>query len=279
MTKLENNINLSATTIVRRRRNISNYTGSELSEFRVSMASFQGINDNRGYDFIAGFHGIPGHWCWHNGIGGLDNSDEFPGQNYPLFLPWHRAYLKWFEDHLLDNDPNISIPFWDWTSSLSHTEGIPKAYSEPNVDGGPNPLYNFNSRTLQQDPNGPGNGLTSRDPDPPSDLPAPADVAALYKISDFVGFSFQLEQIHNNVHGWCHGSMGVVPFAAFDPIFWAHHCNIDRIWAIWQTTHTNKLPQGLDDLILSPFPYRVKDVLNIHDLGYEYAAAGTEVKF
>ena len=27
--------------------------------------------------------------------------------------------------------------------------------------------------------------------------------------------------------------MGRVPWAANDPIFWLHHCNIDRIWASW----------------------------------------------
>ena len=27
--------------------------------------------------------------------------------------------------------------------------------------------------------------------------------------------------------------MGTVPWAANDPIFWMHHCNIDRLWASW----------------------------------------------
>ena len=273
---------MSATTIVRRRRNINNYTDSQLRDFRAAMAAFQAVNDNRGYDFMAGFHGIPGHWCWH-GSGGIDSSLEFPGQNYYAFLPWHRAYLKWFEDHFLDHNPNLSIPYWDWTSSSSHTVGIPDAYREPNADGVPNPLYNFDSPTLKanaiRDPLI-GNGVTFRNPDPPDDvkLPTPSDVTALYEISDFGFFSTRLQHIHDNVHLWCHGSMGRVPTAAFDPVFWAHHCNIDRIWAIWQTTHADKLPPGLKDLILSPFPYRVKDVLKIYDLGYEYAASGAEVK-
>jgi tyrosinase len=33
--------------------------------------------------------------------------------------------------------------------------------------------------------------------------------------------------------------MGTVPFAAQDPIFWMHHCNIDRLWVIWNQTHAN----------------------------------------
>jgi tyrosinase len=277
---------MNGTTILRRRRDVYSL-GPLLNDFRKAMADFQAINDVNGYDFIAGFHGYPGYWCWHSG-GGIDGSEQFPGQGRYAFLPWHRAYLKWFEDHLLDHNPDISLPYWDWTSSLSHQEGIPKPYSETNVaGGGPNPLYNFNSPTLArfflENPNFPGaehNGVTFRDEDPPNDpkLPLPAAVTALYAISDYSVFASELQKIHNGIHLWCHGSMGRVPTAAFDPIFWAHHCNIDRIWAIWQTTHPANLPPGLADLILSPFPYRVKDVLNIYDLGYEYAAAGAEVK-
>ncbi|MCJ1266573.1 hypothetical protein MMC22_006458, partial [Lobaria immixta] len=49
------------------------------------------------------------------------------------------------------------------------------------------------------------------------------------------------EGIHNNIHDWiggfgCFGGhMSFPPVAAFDPIFWIHHCNVDRQFAIWQT--------------------------------------------
>ena len=46
-----------------------------------------------------------------------------------------------------------------------------------------------------------------------------ADVSTLYAISDFGVFSNELEQIHNKVHFWCDGSMGIPPTAAFDPLF------------------------------------------------------------
>jgi tyrosinase len=55
-----------------------------------------------------------------------------------------------------------------------------------------------------------------------------------------------LESIHDNLHGYTggfpndlrvpfYGHMAHVPVAAFDPIFWIHHCNVDRLLAIWQT--------------------------------------------
>lgn len=267
---------MSGTNILRRRMNISNYDAPRLSAFRKAMKTFMAITDNRGYNHIAGFHGIPDWWCWHNTSGSdFDESRRFPGQQYYVFLPWHRAYLKWFEDFLLDIDPNISIPYWDWTSSKSHTEGIPSAYSVPTVGGEPNPLYNFKSPLLPD--------VTTRGDSDPSDpltpLPSPSDVEQLYEESDFGAFSTRLQEFHDYIHGWVGESMGSIATAAFDPVFWAHHCNVDRIWAIWQTRHGNNLPVGLPDMQLTPFPERVGQVLKIYDLGYEYAAAGTEVKF
>ncbi|KAJ5784169.1 uncharacterized protein N7518_009846 [Penicillium psychrosexuale] len=51
-----------------------------------------------------------------------------------------------------------------------------------------------------------------------------------------------IEYIHNNVHGWAGagGHMGNVPVASFDPLFFLHHCNIDRLFAIWQALNPDK---------------------------------------
>ncbi|KAK2785870.1 hypothetical protein FQN52_009208 [Onygenales sp. PD_12] len=53
-----------------------------------------------------------------------------------------------------------------------------------------------------------------------------------------------LEYIHNNVHGWVGGDytghMSEIPVATFDPLFWLHHCNIDRLFAIWQALNPDK---------------------------------------
>jgi Common central domain of tyrosinase len=47
---------------------------------------------------------------------------------------------------------------------------------------------------------------------------------------DFFTFQNQLESIHNGIHGWVGGTMGDISTSAYDPIFWAHHCMIDRLW-------------------------------------------------
>ncbi|KAL2014836.1 hypothetical protein VTN00DRAFT_2361 [Thermoascus crustaceus] len=53
-----------------------------------------------------------------------------------------------------------------------------------------------------------------------------------------------LEFIHNLIHNWTgckyNGHMADVPVAGFDPIFWLHYCNVDRLLAIWQELNPNK---------------------------------------
>ena len=44
------------------------------------------------------------------------------------------------------------------------------------------------------------------------------------------------ERIHNNVHVWVGGDM-VLGTSPNDPVFFLHHCNIDRIWSAWQASH------------------------------------------
>jgi hypothetical protein len=41
-------------------------------------------------------------------------------------------------------------------------------------------------------------------------------------------------QVHNSIGGWM-----PTPASPRDPIFFMHHCNIDRIWAVWNLHHLN----------------------------------------
>ncbi|KAH6908112.1 tyrosinase [Coprinopsis sp. MPI-PUGE-AT-0042] len=62
-------------------------------------------------------------------------------------------------------------------------------------------------------------------------------------------FYFSLEGIHNNVHNWTgqrFSHMANIPVAAFDPIFWLHHANIDRLIALWQELNREEWWQRAD---------------------------------
>ena len=85
------------------------------------------------------------------------------------------------------------------------------------------------------------------------------------------------------IHGWTGGmaiqngqrvagDMGIVAFAAYDPIFYSHHCMIDRLWYLWQIRHgINNVPPEILTTPLRPFPFTVADVLDIEKRGYQYA--------
>jgi tyrosinase len=40
--------------------------------------------------------------------------------------------------------------------------------------------------------------------------------------------------LHNRVHVWVGGTMESVPTAPNDPVFFIHHCYVDKLWAQWQ---------------------------------------------
>ena len=66
--------------------------------------------------------------------------------------------------------------------------------------------------------------------------------------------------------------MSQVATAAYDPIFWAHHSMIDRLWYLWQIgPRGTDPPAALMQQALSPFPITVAQTLDIQTLAYDYA--------
>ncbi|KAF3923215.1 Tyrosinase [Dactylellina cionopaga] len=57
----------------------------------------------------------------------------------------------------------------------------------------------------------------------------------------FNDFSSSVENIHNTVHGMVGGGGGgfmwFLYYSSYDPIFWLHHNNVDRMMAIWQAAN------------------------------------------
>lgn len=246
---------------LRHRRSATRLSVGQLADLREATAAAQKIGDDRGYQYWAGIHGLPlPISCKHSS---------------PLFLPWHRAYLYFVEKALQERVPGVTLPWWDWTSG--HDVGLPPAYARARVDGSKkNPLA---SSPIQ--PSGRRSASekqTWRQPGDPSRLPSPGQVEAVLNNRDYFTFQNQLESIHNGIHMWVNGTMGDPSVAAYDPIFWAHHCMIDRLWYLWQLRHPGAtLPSSYLGLALPPFAMTVRQTLDMTQLGYDYAATTAAV--
>ncbi len=80
---------------------------------------------------------------------------------------------------------------------------------------------------------------------------------------------------HDNVHGSVGGSMSRF-MSPTDPVFWAHHAMIDRLWRLWQLAHPGGLPPAtVLGAALPPFPLTVGQTLDTTALGYDYAVSTT----
>ena len=170
----------------------------------------------------------------------------------PRFLPWHRVYLLRMEELLQSIDPTVCIPYW----KSSEEQGFPAWLL------GFTPTVNLMT----------GPHTVTRNIGAFAVLPNAVAVTAAMTNATFNTFAPDLEGIHNSGHVWVGGSMGIVATAPADPVFWMHHCEIDRIWAKWQADHPGQNP-GLvgPAAIMDPWTETEEDVRDIMALGYSYA--------
>lgn len=253
-------------TPVRYRRNADRLTSAQVGSLREAFSAVYGIADDRGYAHHAGIHGLPLPISCENAHG------------TPYFLPWHRAYLYFFERALRDRVPNAMLVWWDWRTGPRRPAKLPGPYTRARIESKANPLYSaaVPKQALDQ---GRAAGMsvaakTRRDPFGPTGLPSAAEVEDLLRREQFLDFSSALEQLHNRVHGWVGGHMGLIPFAAYDPVFWAHHTMCDRLWRLWQLRHPGaNPPAAILDEALPPFRMTVRQTLSVTALGYDYAVA------
>lgn len=179
-----------------------------------------------------------------------------PHNNW-FFLPWHRVYLLHFENTIqywaeqagskidaktetdpekkllkqyLDQGIQFALPYWDWTRALK-MPGVVVDDPSFNHAAWPSPKKYQARRAAPRFSN---------------DFMGKEVIDAILGTDDFYAFasgktdtqrgnssSGRLEGTpHNSVHGSVGGEMATYR-SPLDPIFWMHHCNVDRMWAHW----------------------------------------------
>lgn len=158
--------------------------------------------------------------------------DHCPHGNW-FFLPWHRAYLLYFEQicRQLTGESSFALPYWNWTCQRQ----IPA----PFLGDASNPLF-----------------ATGRSGVPPAALAdsivGPALMDSILDEPNFnlfasepasalrppIGYGTLEATPHNSVHGFVGGIMGSFQ-SPRDPIFWMHHNMIERVWWDWNGVRGN----------------------------------------
>ncbi len=169
-----------------------------------------------------------------------------------FFLPWHRMYLYFFERivraAVIENggDPEWALPYWNYDEPNPRNT-LPKPLRAQKLADGvtPNPLF---LPAPRRDPIFVGGGQLPKAVTSPANAMrernfVPGFGGPRSEPSNFNGGFGALEQTpHNVIHvqlggtsrGACLGGFMIDPAcAALDPVFWLHHCNIDRLWKRW----------------------------------------------
>ncbi len=245
---------------LRKRKSITKLSPADLDAWRAGVKEMKRRSQVNPSD--------PTGWLFQANVHGTSTAGQFFNQcqhGHWWFLPWHRMYLYYFERILLSaidasgvpRPADFGLPYWDYTpipsdsSNAATRRTIPQSLRDRMyvpLGGGPsdtNPLFDATrSAARNQETN-------------PAPLPASSvSTTAAFGLTNFIntttafnsGFggrnrttpSFSSNRAgmfevtpHGSVHNGVGGNMSSFLTAARDPIFWTHHCNLDRLWDEW----------------------------------------------
>ena len=154
------------------------------------------------------------------------------GQDENNFLPWHRMFVLHFESIIraVTHEDSFTLPYWNYSTTDSSTHGvIPPEFRKPN-----DPLFKSLYVAIRNPSVNNGEPIDQGQPGDPLSLDSLAE-CPYESVGSDPGFCAARQRLACAVHVLVGGpeNMGEIPYAGNDPIFWMHHCNIDRLWASW----------------------------------------------
>lgn len=221
----------------------------------------------------------------------------------PLFFPWHREFLRQFENALRDvsGDPTICLPYWDFSRDQAPADtGYPFIDALLGGDGtGPGgevqtgPFAFANGWTLHlgssdrllrdfgaSTPSLPTTAAitgalaeTTYD-SPPFDVTVAGANSFRNLVEGWVGPQAG-PNLHNRVHVWVGGSM-LPATSPNDPVFFLNHAKEDELWAVWMQKHP-AVPHYLPDdgYAIPPAQHHLRRLSDTMENLAVYFGAGT----
>jgi polyphenol oxidase len=259
---------------VRVRKSVFELDAGEIARLKSAYAELRKLSQQNANDPRGWFHQGEVH-CWYCS-GALDSLNGMEIHGGWWFLAWHRAYLYFHERILgaLIGDATFALPYWDWDSCSD----------DPNDQTGrnrfPGEVYGFPGDT----PNPLFDATRAVGPNDRIDpiFVGPTTMKAIMTAGSFTDFGGSGNQElpvfaqapgdqqqmgaleagpHGLVHVWVTDpkgfsglpDMGALASASFDPVFFAHHANIDRLWDVWTQNAAHANPDNPRWLTDQPF--------------------------
>ncbi|KAI9477621.1 hypothetical protein BX667DRAFT_307558 [Coemansia mojavensis] len=154
------------------------------------------------------------------------------------FFPWHRRFLRDFEEVAQRYDRNFALPYWDELRD-SRSPASSVVLSSRFIGG--NGFGSCVRDGLQSNWNMgfPSNHCLVRSYDRGSQMQpwySPEYIfSIMQRYNDMHNFREHIEySLHGSVHLGMGGDMSTY-WSANDFAFWLHHANLDRLWAQWQS--------------------------------------------
>ncbi len=188
-----------------------------------------------------------------------------------MFLPWHRLYLLDLERLLQKENPAVTLPYWKFdeaapnvfaTNFMGATEFVSPPPATPFTPGTSDMYASFDSANplsqwkIDDDNdiqraaffdtlNAPGYRIISDGTtlglgnQPSTDPNAEFGPWVFDPVQNrMVPTKFSRIEVapHGSAHTSFNGFVNYPPVAPRDPLFFLLHCNVDRLWALWQFT-------------------------------------------
>ena len=174
------------------------------------------------------------------------------------FLLWHRLYI-WHLEKIIrkqSGKKDFALPYWDYCDTNYRV--MPEVFRNMNdslyesarlqsLNAG-KPIEQFMNKKLDMTKNNSCRLYSLFDPGIDA---APHGAMHNYIGGGYAGDSTMWNRIYQGPN---YGLMAQVESAAFDPIFWVHHANIDYLWQRWDMSTFGRRPI-LDSLLLQPWAY------------------------
>jgi tyrosinase len=213
----------SVQLMVRVRKNANTLTTGERDRFVGALAQL----NNQGLGRFSDFRDM------HESDAALAQAHGAAG-----FLPWHRAYLLDLERELQAIDRSVALPYWRFNQAAPNIftpDFLGTSGPAGNVQFSPaNPLRFWRTDNVPGILRRPIAGFDVNGV--PPNIRSEADTLALG--TQYAQFRGPME---NNPHGRAHTRWDFpISFvsdpatAPRDPLFFLLHCNVDRLWAMWQ---------------------------------------------